>query len=105
MRYTREELDKLNYHVLRNLAREVGVRAPTSFAKGKLIDEILLIESGKKEPFKGTSKGRPVKKNTIDKISLEQISVSIEKEKIKTEIIETLSKEIEKQLHEILKNV
>lgn len=48
---------------LRKLAREIGVKSPTSLKRAELIEKINAIETGKELPFiKKTNKGRPVKK-------------------------------------------
>ena len=44
------DIRNLNIYDLRVLARETGVKCPTSKTKEKLINEILLIESGKLQP-------------------------------------------------------
>ena len=62
MKNTREELSKFGIYQLRTIGREVGVKLPTTYNKNDLINEILDITSGKKEPyFKQTKKGRPPK--------------------------------------------
>ena len=61
MQYDRYQLYEMNIHVLRNIAREVGVNAPTSFKKNALINEIVQISSGKKQPCIPSNKGRPPK--------------------------------------------
>jgi len=59
------ELQQLRIHELRDLARKMGVNAPTSKKKEVLIDEIIKIMNGESEPFVGqTKKGRPVRNNS-----------------------------------------
>ena len=65
MKFNREELDKINIYALRNVAREVGVKSPTSLTKQVLIEEILLIQSGAKQPVVQSKRGRPIK-NSIE---------------------------------------
>lgn len=58
MNYTREDLNRRTIHSLRIIGREVGVKSPTVLSKGTLIDEIIAISSGEKEPS-FTKLGRP----------------------------------------------
>lgn len=56
------KLNNLRIHELRDLARNVGVKSPTSLKKDKLIEQVLLILSGEQEPHVNTTKqGRPAK--------------------------------------------
>ena len=41
MKYEKEQLQQTNIYCLRNIAREVGVKSPTSLKKQQLIDEIM----------------------------------------------------------------
>jgi transcription termination factor Rho len=60
--FNKQNLEKLGIFELRNLAREVGVHSPTTYRKEELIENILLIIEGKKEPHIAKSKqGRPPK--------------------------------------------
>lgn len=55
-------LNDLNIYALRELGRRVGVNSPTSKKKEELINDILSIQSGKKQPEKQkTKQGRPPK--------------------------------------------
>lgn len=59
---TREELNELSIFALREFARRTGVYAPTSKKKGQLIEEIIEISEGKKQPYIAkTKQGRPPK--------------------------------------------
>ena len=58
MQYTKEELTEFNLYSLRELGREIGVKAPTSLKKAELIENILNVQSGKTPPYV-TKKGRP----------------------------------------------
>lgn len=61
--FSKRELQKMDIHELRVLARQVGVSSPTSKSKGDLIDNIMEIVLGKKTPdFKNINRGRPCKK-------------------------------------------
>ena len=58
----RDELEKLGIYQLRMYARRVGVKLATTLKKADLIDAILQVVSGEKEPYvKKTKKGRPPK--------------------------------------------
>lgn len=63
--FTEEELSKINYYILREIAREIGVKAPAQKKKEELISEIVLIRQGKLEPCSRTNKGAP-KKGKVD---------------------------------------
>ena len=58
-----QELKKLNVHQLRNIARQVGVSAPTTKTAAVLINEIIAIEKGDLKPVR-SKMGRPPKQNT-----------------------------------------
>jgi len=67
------DLQELRIHELRDLARKMGVNAPTAKKKEELIEEILKIMDGDITPkFNESKKGRPVKNNTenFDVLSL-----------------------------------
>ena len=104
MKYEKEQLQQTNIYCLRNIAREVGVKSPTSLKKQRLIDEIMQILSGEKKPCNPTKTGRPVKNaiDTLDCVTKNDLSLPIKNEKIKKEIINAVLKEVEKRLNEIL---
>lgn len=55
-------LEQLRIHELRDLARKMGVQAPTILKKEEIIEEIRKIMSGESEPFTRVSKkGRPAR--------------------------------------------
>ncbi len=57
-----EDLDDLNIFALRDFARKIGVKSPTSKTRAEIIKEINDIKSGAKEPnFSTTRHGRPPK--------------------------------------------
>ena len=58
---TKQELFALGVHKLRELARQMGVKAPTTKRQGELVEEILKIQSGKQAAIK-SNMGRPPKK-------------------------------------------
>lgn len=64
--FSNKELQKLDIHKLRILAREIGVPSPTSKSKSNLIDCITEIVTGKKTPdFKNINRGRPCKQKNL----------------------------------------
>ena len=101
--YSFEQLDKIRIQYLRDIAREIGVKAPTSFKKDVLIEEILQIQSGRKAPYTRTKKGRPLKENFRLESAKDNIRLVEKIEKnLKKEIIDCILKEIEKKLYKIL---
>ncbi len=102
MIFDRDELERLCVYTLRNVAREVGVKAPTTLKKSELINEIERIQRGEKQAKIPDTRGRPVKsligeeKKIIDSIS------EIKKNIVKKDVIEIILKEIERKLYEIL---
>ena len=107
MKYEEQQLNQTNVHSLRNIAREVGVKAPTTLHKKDLIEEILQIQSGKKQPCKPTKKGRPLK-NRLEVQNAQSETPFSDDVQILSEItpmkafIARVLKEIEKKLNEIL---
>ena len=106
MEYTIEQLLLINIHSLRIIARDMGVRAPTALTKPVLIDEIIKVQSGEKEPYVPNKRGRPAGKcvggvqfvvNPEEKKDLLKI-----KEQVKKELIADIITEIKKQLEKVL---
>jgi hypothetical protein len=100
------QLYEMNIHSLRNIAREVGVKSPTTLTKKALIDEILQMERGIKQPCMSTKKGRPPKNDNANK-RLENEKIVDEnamdlKNNMKKEFIACILKEIEKKLINLL---
>ncbi len=59
---TKETLEKLSIHELRDVARNIGVHLPTTFKRDDLAEEILAIYNGEKQPYeRKTKQGRPPK--------------------------------------------
>lgn len=57
--------NQLGIYELRNVAREIGVKRPTTFKKADLIEQIEQIETGELKPYvKKTKQGRPAKQIT-----------------------------------------
>ena len=108
MQYDVFQLYEMDIHALRNIAREVGVKSPTTLTKKALIDEILQIESGNKQPCIPTKKGRPPKSNGANqKLENEKIVDAVDEntislEQYKQKVIACIVKEIEKKLINLL---
>ena len=58
-----EELEKEHLSVLRELGRQIGVKAPAAKNKEELIEEILGVQSGKIKPHSYGKSGAPKKLN------------------------------------------
>ena len=56
-----EELLNMHLSVVREIGREIGVKAPASMKKHELADAIIKIQSGKLKPVKQSNKGAPTK--------------------------------------------
>ena len=106
MEMEKEQLNQINVHSLRSIARELGVKAPTSLSKPALIDEILKIKSGEKQPYTPTKRGRRVKKSVASNNGNETTSLNIDlisiKANMKKEFINSILKEVENKLNELL---
>ena len=63
--FSEEELNSIHHYILKEIAREIGVKSPASKKKEQLIEDIRLIQSGKLKPCAPTNKGAP-KKGTVD---------------------------------------
>ena len=107
MKHEKSQLHEISIFSLRNIARELGVYAPTKLKKNELIDEILTIENGEKQPCTPSKRGRPLK-SRIEAVNTENdktffgvISIRVENN-IKKEVIDCILKEVEKKLNEIL---
>ena len=60
--HSKESLENLRIHELRDLARKVGVKAPTLLKKEDIIEQTMAIISGDQKPYvKKNNKGRPAK--------------------------------------------
>lgn len=67
-------LDGMSVYEIRNIARAVGVRSPTTAKKGELIEQIVGVEAGIVEPAgKATNKGAPTKGAQIPQEVLAEI--------------------------------
>ncbi|MBQ7323271.1 MAG: hypothetical protein IJW96_01745 [Clostridia bacterium] len=70
----REYLSQQGLAALRAYGREVGVGEPTKKSKSVLIDEIVAILMGEKEPIARSRRGAPVKDDFVDPKILAQIA-------------------------------
>lgn len=102
MVYLKEQLEQANLYALRNIAREIGVKAPCTLNKQSLIDEIIIIQKGEKLPYFSGKKGRPVKTNIESQYKVDEKAILKLKEQIKKEIINSILKEVERKLNDIL---
>ncbi len=61
-----EYLDSLNIHVLRNVARRVGVYKPTDGKKENLIERTIAVLIGAAQPAPPSNRGAPLKDDALD---------------------------------------
>ena len=59
--FIKGELLGLHYTILREIGRELGVKAPAGMTKDELIDSILRIQSGELKPVDPSKRGAPPK--------------------------------------------
>jgi hypothetical protein len=88
-------VNNMRIYELRDYARKVGVKSPTSKTKAELINQIKLIETGEKEPYK-TNKGRkPLVSFALDTKNKEFLTLQLDKIKQSTnKSIDSLIKKI-----------
>ena len=73
MIYTEDNIRELTIYKLRDIARNIGVKAPTTKKRDELIEEILKIQNGELMPYNPTKKvGRPAKMQEIEIANIEQ---------------------------------
>ena len=82
-KFTKEQLENKQIHLLRQIGRELGVKSPSTLKKSQLIEQILGISSGEISP-------------TFSKVGRPQLDGVVEKSKNKDE------KNVEKELDQIL---
>lgn len=92
MQYTKEELNKFNLYSLRELGREIGVKAPSTLKKEQLIEQILGVLSGKIEPTFST-RGRPKLKMNLSTREVTLLKEYLDKifESAKNDIIKAIT--------------
>ncbi len=59
--FSKEELSDLHYNVIREIGRQLGVKAPAGMNKDDVVDAILKIQSGELKPVDPTKRGAPPK--------------------------------------------
>ncbi|MBQ7237063.1 MAG: transcription termination factor Rho [Clostridia bacterium] len=59
--FTAEMFEGVHLTVLRELGREIGVKAPTSKKKNQIITELIAIQNGEIEPVEQSKRGAPPK--------------------------------------------
>lgn len=60
-KFTKEELENLHLTILREMGRQMGVRAPAAKNKEDLVEDILAIQNGKIKPIEQSKLGAPPK--------------------------------------------
>ena len=68
MSFTRESLDEMNIHQLREFGRRMGLSSPSSLKREDLVKQILDVQSGAVKPAPRSNRGRPPK--TFDDVTL-----------------------------------
>lgn len=59
--FTKELLEEQHLTILREIGRQIGVKAPASMGKMQLVKEIIDIQSNKKKPINPNKRGAPKK--------------------------------------------
>lgn len=59
--------DKYHIYELRNMARDKGIKSPTTLKRAELIESLIKIENGELQPIIKTTRGRPAKILNIPK--------------------------------------
>ena len=62
IKFTREQLEGMNLFVLREIGREIGVKAPAAKKKDDLINDIMAIQDNRLKPVAPSKLGAPPKK-------------------------------------------
>lgn len=97
------DLQQLRIHELRDLARKMGVQAPTILKKEEIIAEIMKIMSGESVPMSSPSKkGRPAR-DEFDNFNL--INFLLPNQSEMTEINSNTEYEIEKEKFSLMLNM
>lgn len=96
--------ENYNLYELRTLGREKGVKAPTTFKRRELIEQIINIDNGIFSPYdKNTKQGRPVK--SANSFEFTDIESNIQKIKIKNFLLDfqMLCRQIDIEIENFLK--
>lgn len=94
MDYTKEELELKNIHVLRQIGREKGVKAPSALRKSQLIENIIGIDKGEIAPHVSVA-GRPALDENFTANKKEKTDKQEKKKQIKKIINEFTTKLLE----------
>lgn len=90
MIYDKDTLYEINIYCLRNIAKQVGIPAPTTLTKKELIDELLKRQTGQPPLLHNGETTEEV----LDKATIERNA--------KQQFIKQILSEIEKQLNSLL---
>lgn len=82
-----EYLDSLNIHVLRNVARRVGVYKPTDGKKESLIERTVSVLIGAVPPVPQSKRGAPLKDDSLDPKYMRRLAEIREEQALKSEDI------------------
>ena len=100
MDFKKNELEFFSIHGLRNIGREIGVKAPSSLKKAELIENILKVQDGTIPPHV-TKKGRPALQSKPQDETTPQAECTEEEiREIIKNIIERSKEKVEKELRE-----
>lgn len=72
-------VSNMRIYELRDYARKVGVKSPTSKTKEVLINEINAILSGKEKPYKTVKGRKPLVSFALDRKNQEFLTAQLEK--------------------------
>ena len=72
IKFTKEQLDGMNLFVLREIGREIGVKAPAAMKKDNLVNDIMAIQEGRLEPVAPTKLGAPPKKMDLSQYYIKE---------------------------------
>lgn len=73
MESLKKELEKLPLYLLRQKGREIGVKAPSSLNKRKLIEAIMDVTLGKVKPT-ASNRGRPVLNERLERVQMPTVT-------------------------------
>ena len=81
--YSKEQLEDLGIYELRYLAREKGVKSPTTKKRDELILSIINIQDGVEKPAQKSRQGRPAKRFEFGSSKLTQNSICVSEDAFK----------------------
>ena len=101
IKFTFEILDKQHLTVLREVGRQIGVRAPAAKKKEQLIKDILAVQSGEVKPIPISKFGAPPKISVdVSRFYLKSISEEYGDENTQTVLKDSADKD-EETLYEM----